>query len=77
MGIINFITKAFIRSFNKMWMDPNDPIDAELIQYTENQLATMDLNKELKPLRKMTKPVKGNVIETHKDFKILSVEEEI
>lgn len=74
MGIINLIAKGFIRTFNKMWMDPNDPIDCELIQYTENQLAMMDLNKEIKQLRKMTKPSKGKV-ETHKDFKVLSVEE--
>lgn len=75
MGIINFITKAFVRSFNKMWMDPNDPIDAELIQYTENQLAMMDLNAEIRQLRKMTKPVKGMVVETYRDFKVLSEEE--
>lgn len=75
MSIINLITKVIIRSFNKMWMDTNDPIDSELIQYTENRLAMQDLNKELKPLRKMTKPSKGKVVETYKDFKILSVEE--
>lgn len=74
MGIINFIEKSFISIFNKMFMDQSDPIDAELMRYINNQISMKKLNKKLKPLRKMTKPVKGKVV-THKNFKVLSVEE--
>ena len=75
MGIINFIERASISMFNKMFMDQSDPIDIEIMKYVDNHISTKELNKKLKPLRKMTKPSKGKVVETHKNFKVLSVEE--